>query len=68
MAKIKRKVVTVEARHHMFDQRYDEAMEQFDDVDVINIHVASKSREFDMITEQYLVFYREIDTVEADVD
>ena len=66
MAKIKRKVVTVQAPAHKFDERYDEAMEEFDNVDVINIHVASLSREFDFLTEHYLVFYREIEKPDDD--
>lgn len=66
MAKIKRKIVTVEALSYNFDQRYNEAMEQFDDVDVINIHVMNFSYGANDITEKYLVFYREIEEPDED--
>lgn len=68
MAKIKRTKVTVDSMYYNFAQRYEEAMEQFDDVHVISIHVLSVKEDADTHREEYLVFSQEIELVETDED
>lgn len=68
MPKIQRKKVIIESRSYNFDKCYEKAMEDFDDVLVINIHVLSVTENVDTHREEYLVFFQEIELVETDED
>lgn len=59
MGKIERTKVTVDASYYNFDYRFEEAMKQFEDVNVISISLLSSNHNGDSIREEYLVFHQE---------
>lgn len=67
MAKVERAKVVVDSSYYNFDQRYEQAMEQFEDVKVISINLIASKHDGDSIREEYLVFYEElVEEVEED--
>ncbi|PLS19119.1 hypothetical protein CVD28_01555 [Bacillus sp. M6-12] len=68
MAKVQREKVVVNSSYYNFDQRYEEAMSDFDDKKIISISLISSDKNDDSVREEYLVFYEEASDDEEEDD